>query len=105
MHKIKALETEYRSKKRAYEEQEEELSQQRNKAIAIIEEVEDRSHYYLKDAVPDNTMLMQGYRQTEQMKEDVLELTKEKQKELSRKIEKLDENYYRTFRKLKANKK
>lgn len=42
--------------------------------------------------------------QTEHMKKDVLELTKEKQKELAKKIEKCDENYYRTLRKLKENK-
>lgn len=105
MDKIEKLKNEYQANRKNYEKQEDELLHQRDKAIAIIEEVETRSHHYVKDVVPNNDMLMQGYRQTEHMKNDVLELTKEKLKELARKIEKLDENYYRALRKLNANKK
>jgi len=43
-----SLETEYRLKKKEYEKEGEELIIQRDKAISVVEEVQERSHYYLK---------------------------------------------------------
>src|SRR5699024_3128254 len=103
--KLEILEKEYRSKRRVYEEQEEELLKQRDKATSIIDEVQDRSHYYLKDLVPEHDILMRGFRQTEKMREDLIDSTKEELKKLSRKIERLDENYYSKLRKLNENEK
>lgn len=104
MDKIEKLKNEYQANRKDYEKQEDELLHQKDKAIAIIEDVETRSYHYVKDVVPNNDMLMQGYRQTEHMKDDVLELTKEKLKELARKIEQCDDAYYRELRKLNENK-
>ncbi|HLR80634.1 MAG TPA: hypothetical protein VK119_08670 [Bacillota bacterium] len=105
MEKQETLEKEYRTKRRVYEEQEEDLFIQRDKAISIIDEVQDRSHYYLKDIVPEHDILMRGFRQTEKLREDLIDSTKEELKRLSRKIERLDENYYRKLRKLNESEK
>lgn len=89
----------YRSKRKAYEEQEDELQNEKSKAVSIIEEIQDRSHYYLKSAVPDNQTLKQGYLKTEQMKDEVVDLIQEELREISRKMEDLDEDYYSKSRK------
>ena len=93
MEKLENIEQEYRLKRRIYEEQENDLIRQRNKGIATLEEVQDRSRYYLKDFVPDSDMLTRGLNQIEQMKEEVLENSRVDRQVLARKIEKLDENY------------
>lgn len=99
-----SLKKAHQLKRKNLEEQEEALLQQRDKALSIIEEVDERSHHYLKNIIPDNTMLIQGYRQTYHMKNEIIESTKEKRKELTRKIEKCDDAYYRELRKLNENK-
>ncbi len=93
----------YRLKRKEYEEQMEELYQQRDKAISIIEEVQERSYYYLKDYAPHIGNYKQGYQQTEHLKEDVQESTKVELKKLSRKMEDLEENYYRKLREVNEN--
>lgn len=98
MDKLEELEVEYRLKRKMYEEQEEDLFNQRNQAVAVIDEVQERSNYYLKKSITDNDLLTQGFRETEQMKEEILELTKTKQREISREIEELDGAYYRKRR-------
>lgn len=98
MDKLEELEVEYRLKRKMYEEQEEDLFNQRNQAVAVIDEVQERSNYYLKKSITDNDLLTQGFRETEQMKEEILELTKTKQREISREIEELDGDYYRKRR-------
>lgn len=100
MDKQEALENEYRSQRKVYEEQEDELLKQRDKAVSVIDEVQARSHYYLKDIVPDTDMLLPGVRKIERMKEEIVESTRMSLKELSRKREKVDENYYSELQKL-----
>ena len=100
MEKLENVEKEYRLKSRTYEEQENDLIRQRNKGIATLEEVQDRSRYYLKDFVSDSAMLTRGLHQIEQMKEEVLEIARVDRQKLARKIEKLDENYYSQLKKL-----
>ena len=100
MEKLENVEKEYRLKRRNYEEQENDLIRQRNKGIATLEEVQDRSRYYLKDFVTDSDMLTRGLHQIEQMKEEVLEIARVDRQNLVRKIEKLDENYYSQVKKL-----
>src|SRR5699024_12195791 len=90
---------EYRLKKRAYEEEEDELYKYRDKAVSSIEEVQERSHYYLKNYVSESEGLRQGFQQTEHLIEDVWESTKEELKKISKKVEDLDEDYYRRDRK------
>lgn len=100
MEKSENVEKEYRLKRRNYEEQEEDLICQRNKGIATLEEVQDRSRYYLKDFVPESDMLTHGLHQIEQMKEEVLEKARVDRQKLARKLEELDENYYSQMKKL-----
>ena len=100
MEKLENVEKEYRFKRRIYEEQENDLIRQRNKGIATLEEVQDRSRYYLKDFVPESDMLTRGLHQIEQMKEEVLEIASVDRQKLARKIEKLDESYYSQMKKL-----
>ena len=100
MEELENVEKEYRLKSRIYEEQENDLIRQRNKGIATLEEVQDRSRYYLKDFVPDSDMLTRGLHQIEQMKEEVLEIARVDRQKLARKIEKLDESYYSQVKKL-----
>jgi len=97
-----ALEDEYRLKRKGYEEKEDELINQRDKAVSIIEKVQNRSHYYLKNDISDKDILMKGHRQAERMKENVFEFesTNESLEKLARNIEKLDEVYYRKLREL-----
>ena len=85
MEKLENVEKEYRLKRRIYEEQEIELIRQRNKGLATLEEVQDRSRYYLKDFVPDSNMLTRGLHQIEQMKEEVLEIARDDRQKLARK--------------------
>lgn len=94
------LEIEYRLKRKEYEEKEEDLYRQRDKAISVIEEVQERSHYYLNKISQDNEIHKQGFKQTEHLKDDIFDLTSENLKELSRKIEDLEEEYYHNLRKL-----
>jgi len=94
------LEKEYRYKRSSYEEQEVELMKQRDKALSIIEEVRERSLYYLKDVIFDKDLLLKGHRHAEQMKENIIELTNENRNEITRKIEKLDIEYYSKLRSL-----
>ena len=100
MEKLENVEKEYRLKRRIYEEQENDLIRQRNKGIATLEEVQDRSRYYLKDFVPDSGMLTRGLHQIEQMKEEVLEIVRVDRQKLAREIEKLEENYSSQVKKL-----
>ncbi|WP_191126371.1 hypothetical protein [Cerasibacillus terrae] len=53
MDKQEKIEEEYRLKRWNYEEHEDELINQRDRAVSIIEEVQDRSNYYLKNVIPD----------------------------------------------------
>src|SRR5699024_4377282 len=58
-----------------------------------------------RSIVPEHDILMRGFRQTEKLREDLIDSTKEELKRLSRKIERLDENYYRKLRKLNESEK
>ena len=100
MEKLENVEKEYRLKRRIYEEQENDLIRQSNKGIETLEEVQDRSRYYLKDFVPDSDMLTRGFQQIERMKNEILELARADRQGLARKLEKLDENYNSQMKKL-----
>ena len=89
MEKLENVEKEYRLNRRIYEEQDNDLIHQRNKGISTLEEVQDRSRYYLKDFVPDGGMLTRGLHQIELMKEEVLEITRVDRQKLAIKIERL----------------
>lgn len=105
MDKQTTIEMEYRSKRKSYEEQEEELRRQKNKGIAILEEVQDRSNYYLRDYVPDQDILTQGLRKLDYMKEKVLENGKLEQKKLAIKMDELDRDYRIQLRTIKSERK
>jgi hypothetical protein len=100
LEKLENVEEEYRLKRRVYEEQENDLIRQRNKGIETLEEVQDRSHYYLKDFVPDGDILTRGLQQIEQMKQEILEMARADRQNLARKLEKLDEDYHSQMKKL-----
>jgi len=103
--KQEELHVEYRLKKKAYEEEEEELYKYREKAISTIEEVQERSHYYLKKYTLDNEGLRKGFQQTEHLIEDVWESTSEELLKLSKKVEDLEEDYYRKLKRLNESQK
>lgn len=100
MNNQEALEMEYRLKRKEYEEHEEGLYDQRDRAISVIEEVQERSHYYLKKLEQDNETYKRGYQQTEHLKDEIFDLTKEDLQKLSKKMEDLEEDYYHNLRKL-----
>mgnify|MGYP001792277321 CR=1 FL=1 len=100
MEKLENVEKDYRLKSRIYEEQENDLIHQRNKGLETLEEVQDRSRYYLKDFVSDSDMLTRGFQQIEQMKREILEMARADRQNLARKLEELDENYNRQMKKL-----
>lgn len=100
LNKKEKLERDYRYKRKNYEEKRVEWIKQRDKALSVIEEVEERSHYYLKDFVPDKSLLMKGYRQSEHIKENIIELTNENIKKLNNQLEDLDSEYYCKLRAL-----
>lgn len=100
MDKQAALERDYQTKKLDYEEQEETCMNQREKAMSIIEEVEERSCHYLNRAMVDIDIMMKGYRRSEHMKEEVMEVIHAREKEIARKLEQLDEDYISELKKL-----
>ena len=100
MEKLENVGEEYRLKRRIYEEQENDLIHQRNKGLETLEEVQDRSRYYLKDFVSDSDMLTRGFQQIEQMKREILEMARADRQNLARKLEELDENYNSQMKKL-----
>ncbi|WP_172372179.1 hypothetical protein [Sporosarcina jiandibaonis] len=100
MENLEYVEEEYRLKRRIYEEQENDLLRKRNKGIETLEEVQDRSRYYLKDFVPEGDILTRGLHQIEQMKKEILEMARADRQNLARKLEKLDEDYHSQMRKL-----
>jgi len=100
MDRLEVLEKQYRLKKRLYEEREKELYRQRNKGMTIIEEVQDRSHYYLTDFGIDHHLLRQGLLKLDDMKAEVSEAMKLDLQKLTRKVEKLDADYYRQLREI-----
>ena len=100
MEKLENVEEEYRLNRKIYEEQENDLIRKRNKGIETLEEVQDRSRYYLKDFVPDGDMLIRGFQEIEQMKREILEMARADRQSLARKLEELDENYYSQMKKL-----
>lgn len=71
----------------------------------MIDDVQERSHYYLKSVVLDKGTLEKGYQKTEQLKDEVFEVTKEALQNLSSKMEDLETDYYRKLRKLNENNK
>ncbi|WP_420999812.1 hypothetical protein ACOJIU_09365 [Carnobacterium maltaromaticum] len=103
MDKQDKLDSEYRSKRREYEEQEDELLRQRDKGLAVLDEVADMSDYYLRDFVPDRGILMQGMHELEQMKEEVIEAAQVDRKQIDRKMEDLEQEYYKNIRNLSDN--
>lgn len=96
------MEIEYRSERKKYEEREEELYRQKQKAINVIEEVQERSHFYLKQASQDNDVFKQAFHETEHLKDEVHILIKDELNELSREMEDLDNNYHQYLQRLKT---
>lgn len=94
------LENEFRNKKREYEEQEEALLLKRDKGIQDLEEIAERAYYYLKDYVADPTFMTQTLHQLDGMKEAIWETAQQDKRQLSRKLEDLEDNYVREKRKL-----
>lgn len=98
MDKQMTLEWKYLSKKKEYEEREAELLEQRDKAISDLENIEEKCVYYLKNKVPDKTMLIAGYRHMDHLKEEVLEMTNNHLDDLSSKKEELETNFHYQLR-------
>lgn len=103
MDKQDKLTSEYRSKRLEYEEQEDKLLRQRDKGLAVLDEVADMSDYYLRDFVPDRDLLIQGMHELEQMKEEVIEAAQVDRKQIDRKMEDLEQEYYKSIRNLSDN--
>lgn len=94
------LERAYYVKRKKYEDEEADLLRQRNQKIAIIEEVQERSHFYLKGYVPDQTFLINSSIRLEHEKENVIETAKVNQRNLIEKVEALDKTYSNQLRQL-----
>lgn len=105
MDKHDKLTSEYRSKRLEYEEQDDELLRQRDKGLAVLDEVAEMSDYYLRDFVPDGDLLRQGMHELDGMREEVLEATQIDRKQLDRKMEDLEQDYYKNVRNLSDNQK
>ncbi len=105
MNRLETIESEYRLKRKYYEAEEDNLFHQRDKGIAVLEEVQERSRYYLKDYVSDSDILTQGLNQIEYMKDEVLEFAKIDLQNLIIKIEELDEEYHNEVKKTLAKEK
>ncbi|MBL1226566.1 hypothetical protein [Enterococcus sp. BWR-S5] len=100
MEKQELLESDFRLKKRNYEEKEEEILFERDKGIQDLEEIADRAQYYLKDYVAEQEVIAQALRNLEDMKEEVYEAAQHDRKKIEREVEELEDNYYRDLRKL-----
>lgn len=100
LNKQKQVEESYFQKKRAYEEQEAELLQQRKKGIRDLEEIGESAHYYLNDFAPDMELINEGLRQLDYLKEEVFESAKMQQKQLQQKMDDLEEAYFKEIRSL-----
>lgn len=101
MDQFEKMKREYDLKRKNYEEQEEVLRLHKKQCIASIEDVQDRSYFYLKDFLPDRDILDMGLQEVEYIKEEFLEDARKQFKELKRKTEDLEEDYYNQLRKLR----
>lgn len=100
MDQQEVLKIDYLSKKRKFEEKEDDILFQRDCGIRDLEEIADRTHYYLKDYVPDQEFIIQAVHKLDRMKEEIYEAAQHDRKQIEREIEELDDTYYRAIRTL-----
>lgn len=100
MEKEEQVRVTFQLKKNELEKEEESLLLQRDKGIQLLEELEERAHYYLKDYVPDTEYLSQGMNEVNRLKETVYEATNQDRKQLEKQMEELEEDYYQELRQL-----
>ncbi|EOH95818.1 hypothetical protein UAY_03244 [Enterococcus moraviensis ATCC BAA-383] len=100
MDQQEAIKIDYLKKKRQFEEKEEDILFQRDQGIRAVEEIADRTHYYLKDYVPDQEFIIQAVHKLDRLKEEVYEAAQQDRKQIERKVEELDDTYYRDIRTL-----
>lgn len=93
-----AIKIDYLKKKRQFEEKEDDILFQRDQGIRDLEEIADRTHYYLKDYVPDQEFIIQAVHKLERLKDEVYEAAQHDRKQIEQEIEELDETYYREIR-------
>lgn len=103
MDKQDTLDQEYRLKRRAYEEEEDDLLLQRDKGLFLLEEVGDKLNYYYKDSAQDYDIIRDGLHGLYELKEELEETTKIERKQLERKMDDLEDTYYRQLRELSVN--
>ncbi len=89
------VERDYRLKRKKMEAQQDDVMHKRNKGISVLEEVQARSQYYLKDYVLDESVLAEGAQQIEQMKSEVIEDTTAELQRLDMEIAELDKQYWK----------
>lgn len=95
MDKQELLEQEYLKEKRRFEEKEDKILFQRDNGVRDLEEVAGRTHYYLKDYVPDQDIITNTLHRLDRMKEEVYEAAQHDRKQIEREVEDLEDNYYR----------
>lgn len=100
MDQQEVLKNDYLSKNRQFEEKEEALLFQRDHGLRDLEEIADRTHYYLKEYVPDQEFIRQAVHALDRMKEEIYAAAQHDRKQIRREIEKLDNTYYRAIRTL-----
>ena len=100
MDQSEVLKTDYLKKKRQFEEKEDDILFKRDQGIRDVEEIADMTHYYLKNYVPDQEFIIKAVHKLDRLKEEVYEAAQHDRKQVVRKIEDLDETYYRAVRTL-----
>lgn len=101
--KQEELRSELYLKKRAIEEEQDELMRLRDRQISDIEEVAQDSRYYLNKLNADDEFLMRGLRELERMKDNITETAATKFKQLTSKAEAVEADYYQQMRTLSEN--
>lgn len=101
--KLFELEDQFYAKRRQSEAKYEDIVEHKQKGIAIIEEVADRTEYFVRDILEDPTILSQGWHQLEYLEEDFIVECQQAQKQVEDELEELEVTFRREWNRLEES--
>ncbi|WP_099203572.1 hypothetical protein [Miniphocaeibacter massiliensis] len=93
MNKKDNIENEYITKQKRYSEMKEELAVLRTKGLKMIDDISERSSYYLKDFITDNSLYQQTFNIIENEREYIESIMKKEYIKIDNSIEELETEY------------